>query len=83
MNLLKKYYPTLLATLSFILFFVLWRKDDGIFREMWLTGVLCSVIFSAYIFLLLRMISKQFKIQQQNEGYFSDSDSTINRELDQ
>lgn len=48
MNALQKYYPVILAFISFLLSVSLWfngQKDEGMFVGIWVPSILCFAIF--------------------------------------
>ncbi|MBT5402826.1 MAG: hypothetical protein HOL28_05210 [Crocinitomicaceae bacterium] len=48
MKFLEKYYPVLLAFISFVLSVSLWftgQKDEGMFVGIWVPSILCFAIF--------------------------------------
>ncbi len=48
MNFIEKYYPVVLAFISFLLSVTLWftgQKDEGMFVGIWVPSILCFAIF--------------------------------------
>ncbi len=48
MNFLQKYYPVLLAIISFFLSVTLWftgQREEGIFVGIWVPSILCFALF--------------------------------------
>ena len=48
MNFLQKYYPVLLAIISFFLSVTLWftgQREEGIFVGIWVPSILCLALF--------------------------------------
>ena len=48
MKIIEKYYPVILAFISFLLSVSLWfsgQKDEGMFVGIWVPSILCFAIF--------------------------------------
>ncbi|MFT6245699.1 MAG: hypothetical protein ACJAXI_002474 [Crocinitomicaceae bacterium] len=48
MNVIEKYYPVILAFISFLLSVSLWfsgQRDEGMFVGIWVPSILCFAIF--------------------------------------